>query len=333
MNPDSNAVVTPGQPGPRPATVRWMKFVRRIHMFAGLFMLPWVLVYGVSALVFNHNSWFYPNAKKNASAPQVREVDELPATAWQRGPLAGVGTAESLAASVLKEINQSLTNANVAWTLAGDAAARFTRTLVLESANGSTNLEVQINFDEQSGTLTRRITGAKDPAQRPAAETRHFDPPAAEIFNGDWSKELAQQLAPTEGTVRLDLKPFRVKNAPELVFNADAEGRRWNIRCNLVNGEVTAREAGQGAGFVARTAGFITRLHKARGYPNNSEVTIRWWWALLVDAMAFLMLLWGLSGLAMWWQMKGQRKWGAITLAACGVVTWLIWTGMQTVLR
>jgi hypothetical protein len=302
-------------------------------MFAGLFMLPWVLVYGVSALVFNHNSWFYPKARQNASAPQVRAVDELPQAAWQSGPLAEVGPAAALAASVLKEMNQSLTNASAAWRLPDDGEARFTRTLVMESANGGTNLEVQINFGEQSGTLTRRISGAKPAEAQGAAKTRHFAPPAAEIFTGDWSKELAQQLSTTEAASSQEGKPFRIKNAPELVFSAETEGKRWNIRCNLVNGEVTAREAGPDAGFVARTSGFITRLHKARGYPNNSEFTIRWWWALVVDATAFLMLLWGLSGLAMWWQMKGQRKWGAITLAACGVVTWFLWTGMQATFR
>jgi hypothetical protein len=29
-------------------------WIRRIHLFSGLFMLPWVLLYGVTALLFNH---------------------------------------------------------------------------------------------------------------------------------------------------------------------------------------------------------------------------------------------------------------------------------------
>lgn len=304
-----------------------MLLVRRIHMFAGLFMLPWVLLYGTSALVFNHHTWFHPEARRAAAASQARG---MPDAVWQSGPLARVGTAESLAAGVLAEINQSLPDASAAWIPAGDREARFSRTLVLEGANDHASLEVQINLDEQTGTV---ISKAKADEAGGAARIRRFEPAAARVFSAEWSRQLAQQLSAPEEAARQDVKPFRIKNAPELVFSAEAEGRRWNIRCNLVTGEVTAREAGPGAGIVERTAAFITRLHKTRGYPSHSEVTIRWWWALLVDGMAFLMLLWGLSGLAMWWQMKGQRTWGAITLAACGVVTWLLWTGMQATLR
>ena len=116
-------------------------------------------------------------------------------------------------------------------------------------------------------------------------------------------------------------------------FNAEADGRTWNVRCNLNSGEMIAREAGTGGSFVGSTAGFIKKLHMARGYPVVGKLSIRWWWAVIVDGMASLMLLWGLSGLAMWWQMKGQRKWGAVTLFACAFVTWLVWTGMQHALR
>ena len=37
----------------RPYAV-FMRWTRRVHMYAGLFMLPWVLMYGTSALFFNH---------------------------------------------------------------------------------------------------------------------------------------------------------------------------------------------------------------------------------------------------------------------------------------
>ena len=35
-----------------------MKQLRRAHMYAGLFMTPWVLLYGLSGFAFNHSSWF-----------------------------------------------------------------------------------------------------------------------------------------------------------------------------------------------------------------------------------------------------------------------------------
>src|SRR5262245_33925407 len=50
-----------------PATVRpvrrpWyrvaMHWVRRIHLYSGLFMFPWVMLYGITALLFNHPGAF-----------------------------------------------------------------------------------------------------------------------------------------------------------------------------------------------------------------------------------------------------------------------------------
>jgi hypothetical protein len=32
----------------------FMSWTRRIHMYADLFMLPWALLYGTSAMFFNH---------------------------------------------------------------------------------------------------------------------------------------------------------------------------------------------------------------------------------------------------------------------------------------
>lgn len=35
-----------------------LKVLRRIHLYAGLFMTPWILLYGISGFMFNHPSWF-----------------------------------------------------------------------------------------------------------------------------------------------------------------------------------------------------------------------------------------------------------------------------------
>ncbi|HVJ88034.1 MAG TPA: hypothetical protein VM452_20385, partial [Caulifigura sp.] len=33
---------------------RMMRVVRRVHLYSGLFLFPWVMLYGVTALLFNH---------------------------------------------------------------------------------------------------------------------------------------------------------------------------------------------------------------------------------------------------------------------------------------
>jgi hypothetical protein len=33
-------------------------FVRRLHLYLGMFLLPWFLMYGASSVPFSHNEWF-----------------------------------------------------------------------------------------------------------------------------------------------------------------------------------------------------------------------------------------------------------------------------------
>jgi hypothetical protein len=33
-------------------------FVRRVHLYLGMFLLPWVFMYGLSSVPFNHSPWF-----------------------------------------------------------------------------------------------------------------------------------------------------------------------------------------------------------------------------------------------------------------------------------
>src|SRR5688500_19605862 len=71
-----------------------MKVLRRVHLFSGLFMTPWVFLYGATALLFNHPDLF--------SGRQVIEVGpaELAGT-----PLAQVPRPDDLAARVIEKLN------------------------------------------------------------------------------------------------------------------------------------------------------------------------------------------------------------------------------------
>ena len=58
----------------------------------------------------------------------------------------------------------------------------------------------------------------------------------------------------------------------------------------------------------------------------------RWLWAVAVDMMAAAMVVWGCSGLLMWWQMKSLRRWGAVALAASVVAATCLALAMHAVL-
>ena len=56
-------------PKKRRVTPRWNILVRRLHLYAGLFMLPWVFLYGITGAMFNHQGlrWL---KKMSASLPR-----------------------------------------------------------------------------------------------------------------------------------------------------------------------------------------------------------------------------------------------------------------------
>ena len=65
-------------PVARPLHKRVAHLLRRVHLFLGLFLLPWAVLYGVTAFLFNHPAAFSDN-------PTVQFAKEPPpARRWKR---------------------------------------------------------------------------------------------------------------------------------------------------------------------------------------------------------------------------------------------------------
>jgi len=59
--------------------VRTDRILRWIHLYTGLFLLPWILIYGTSAFCLNHNHWFINKLNiKPIHWELEREVDFTP---------------------------------------------------------------------------------------------------------------------------------------------------------------------------------------------------------------------------------------------------------------
>jgi hypothetical protein len=73
------------------------------------------------------------------------------------------------------------------------------------------------------------------------------------------------------------------------------------------------------------TSGFLNRFHRRRGYtqPYAADVAM----AISVDAVIISMVVWALSGLWMWWEMRSTRLWGvACVLTGTGIFTFFVLT-------
>lgn len=62
--------------------------LRWIHLYTGLFLLPWMLVYGASALCLNHNHWFLDKLNiKPIHWQTEREIDFTPDDKFPHEPV------------------------------------------------------------------------------------------------------------------------------------------------------------------------------------------------------------------------------------------------------
>lgn len=304
-------------------------------------MLPWVLLYGVTAFLFNHPSVF-------SDAPTV----EFGATALVGTPMECPPTPVELAGQVVVAL-QARAPAGMSYALIEPEAAKYNHDAAFATVKAD-GREVSLLIDAtgKGGTVRSRPaataeTGGVAPfaiGGRPAGgKTRS---PNRER-GGDSGKGQATARA-TDG-LKLDYTlhervlqsipamlertgfpngDVTVTSVPDLVFLMDADGKRCRVTYNAQTGAVGGRPADDTA--VEPTLSprrFLTRMHLQHGYPG--EVSVRWVWAVVVDIMAGVMVFWWLSGVLMWWQIKATRWLGFAVLVVSATTAVAVGFGMH----
>jgi hypothetical protein len=121
-----------------------------------------------------------------------------------------------------------------------------------------------------------------------------------------------------------------VTSVPDLSFLMSDGSKTWRVTYNALTGTVSGAPADSAPPpEELSTRRFLTRLHLASGYPGSTNT--KWFWAVLVDAMALVMLFWGVSGLFMWWQVKSTRAPGFVVLLASAAAALALGFGMHEV--
>lgn len=70
----------------RSAWARLDHLARTLHLYTGLFLVPWMAVYGLSAFFLNHNRWFTEHLDVNPPVwEEIRKVDFVPADSFPGG--------------------------------------------------------------------------------------------------------------------------------------------------------------------------------------------------------------------------------------------------------
>lgn len=286
---------------------------RRIHLYTGLFMFPWVLMYGFTGWFFNHPSYFTGD-----------QVQRIAPTTLVDGKLAAFPSPDQLAAQVVREINlDSFLVDGPQVTLTGSVTPQFDRYINLNAQSEHQSHRIEIHPVTGHGEVRTTFRDA-------SAETEETTEPIAPLAEVTRVAIKENPLTIARASVpdllrEMNLEPGTAdvgRFGPKLIFSADVDGQPCLIRYDLQSGDLMA-ESPQATTATMDPKRFSQRLHMARGYtPNWGTRTL---WAVSVDAMFFSMVFWGCSGIVMWWQIKRTRKLGAVVLLASLVcATWLV---------
>lgn len=274
---------------PRSASSWLQLLVRRTHLYLGLVLLPFVALYGATALLFNHSSWLRP--------VEERALDRDVIASSRLAALTSDATAAARALAPLG-VEPRGARWEGAWSFESRVDGRIERFDVDALARGG-----RVRAWDDDPTFTTPLAARVAPDTLPG-----------------WSDPMtaAAEIAPALG---LRAESLAQKRAPRLVFAFDHDGRTLLARFDPANGSLRVSPAGE-----RDVVDFLQTLHVAHGSPGF--VDARWWWSWIVDAMGVAMLVWAATGLWLWWSIRSVRRTGVVALVLAGAITVALVAGM-----
>lgn len=286
-----------------------MRLVRRAHLYTGLFMIPWVFLYGISGMLFNHPDRFTD-----------QEV-----THFGAGETAGGGLEHGMAPGALADRVVAALNAAAdptgpdGYHLIRLDEAAFNRDLFAVVRGAGEDRSVRVDLERGVGTVR--------PVEPVSATTRRFGPEGGVKLDPAPFSPVADALPGVLRKMGLPGESATVRFAPELSFLMERGGKTWRVLYNTTTGVVSGMPEASYAPISARR--FLILLHVAHEFP--SRINARWAWAIAVDLMFVAMVGWGITGLLMWWQMKNVRRIGVIVLLASAATATAMAVGMHRI--
>ncbi len=312
-----------------------MHWIRRTHLYLGIFLFPWAVMYGVTGFLFNH-----PLAFSDLKARSFSQSD------WSGTELAQPLSAVEIATEVVEALKKHSPEA-ANYTLVDPDQAVFVQEIVSASVKSEGQLTTLFcDVLGRGGSIHFSPTKEKSISEKPPFAV------GEQSANGSKSakKKNNSSEAGSQDVEKLILEnplPERFKHAiptllsklgyatgevkigfiPDLSFHLEADGKKWGARYNVLQGSVTGRPLDidpPGERLTVRR--FLTKLHKTHAYTYS--IGSQWFWAVFVDLMSGVMLFWGVSGLLMWWQIKRTRSAGLLLMIASVVIAGILTVGM-----
>jgi len=290
-------------------------------MYLGIALAPWVVLYGVTAVLFNHSDWFTDSTRTEVDGAALREElarlgldPDAVADAALAAAARDAGEARALPASI--EVDAEALDAAASSTTTPAPAGAPTRVgdarvvggYTVDGVRAGTGERVRVSLDALGRGGSIRVRPAAAPDGRTPAWARELDPDARDLLGAPDEATVLEVATAAALAGGIELEDARVRRRPRIDLVVD-DGSRWDARVAL-GGEVEARPAAEGGASLRSQ---LLRLHLQHGDPGFAGA--RFAWALIVDAMGISMVLWAVSGLVMWWSIKRTRRAGALALA------------------
>ncbi len=324
--------------------------IRRLHLYTGLFLWPWAILYGFTAFLFNHPEAFPDRPTITLTREHIAgtELENLPNPKELAGEVV----------QALREANQPSSSSNkvrktdpATYKLLDSTPPKFQRSAVFFRVTGAdTQHSVFVRLTSGTGRIREepiskkkskkkerpeKTKNATRPPKKTTLPTVPDDPATFAVKSGLRTKtllvdQLRRGLKSTLAKFDISAEQVTLTRGTNLVFQMEeADGKVWTMSYDIQQGSLrSVSEDKEGPEMSTRR--FLTRLHIAHGYPE--DVGARWFWAMGVDVLAFVLVFWGLSGLVMWWQLKSQRKIGAIILILSSITVTCMVVGMDRAL-
>ncbi len=318
---------------PRSSLRLAIHWIRRVHLYLGLFLFPWAVLYGFTGFLFNH-----PLVMSD------QPLESFGSEVWTGTPMETLPDLNATADQVITALKQRPNAPVEDMQRVSHPLVRYANDFAFATVKTAEG-DIGLLFDALGGGGTIRRT----PAAKPSGPDEVFPwAVAAAVPPGKGGSEKPTDLAdplllensladrlkasiPALLQVRhLPAGEVTVTSVPDLTFVVETSGRLWKVSYNALKGTVSGKPFDEAAPPVSWRR-FLTRMHVTHGYPMSSTST-KWFWAIGADAIALVMIYWGGSGLLMWWQIKSTRRWGVAVLAASAVSASLLAVAMHGVL-
>lgn len=261
-----------------------IKFFRRTHLYFGLALVPFVLLYGITALLFNHPSWF-SSSTTTTNDPAMFEALDLP-------------TSQLLGQELLAAIAVE-TDLPIELVEDSDPVLRGLYTIDIQNEDERRRYRLYPNSMISTLSVTP-LAGEEE------EEVRVF-PEKIDLSGADGMNDLiVERIEELSG-----MESASVRGTPDLEMRVRADDQEWVLAYDLRTGSLSERKAEDPRReFDFRS--YLLRLHKSRGYPM--EFSARTFWGVIVDITGCLMIFWAISGIIMWWQLRPTRNLGGLTM-------------------